>query len=175
MILTICLRRGPAKWYTGYDCVLKQEVLFRIIPHVLPADNPQQAEHCSHMTGKGSRPCRRCEVGGSAAECEEDETYEQFFSVSPHCRMRSMTAMLMETCREEQSVRSRVRSARFANNFWQRVSEFRMELTNCKQKQVSRTRSRNTGSRSSYPRRASSRAHESLILRVGMFAYAILL
>ncbi|EIW54556.1 uncharacterized protein TRAVEDRAFT_60724 [Trametes versicolor FP-101664 SS1] len=71
---------GPEKWFTAYDCILKQEVLFRIIPHILPADNPQQAEHCSHMTGKGSRPCRRCEVGGSAAECEEDEGYEEFFS-----------------------------------------------------------------------------------------------
>ncbi|KAI0364688.1 hypothetical protein BV20DRAFT_955723 [Pilatotrama ljubarskyi] len=71
---------GPGIWHTGYDCVLEQEVLFRIIPHILPADNPQQAEHCSHMTGRGNRPCRRCEVGGTAVECEQDENYEEFFS-----------------------------------------------------------------------------------------------
>ncbi|KAI0823764.1 hypothetical protein BC628DRAFT_1324557 [Trametes gibbosa] len=70
-------------WHRAYDCVLEQEVLFRIIPHILPADNPQQAEHCSHMTGKGSRPCRRCKVGGSAVECEQENMYEQFFSGGP--------------------------------------------------------------------------------------------
>ncbi|CDO77297.1 hypothetical protein BN946_scf184753.g47, partial [Trametes cinnabarina] len=71
---------GPNRWHTGYDCLLEQEVMYRIIPHVLPADNPQQAEHCSHITGKGNHPCRRCEVGGTAAECEQDQIYEQFFS-----------------------------------------------------------------------------------------------
>ncbi|CDO77984.1 hypothetical protein BN946_scf184811.g5 [Trametes cinnabarina] len=71
---------GPNVWHRAYDCSLEQQVLFRIIPHILPADNPQQAEHCSHMTGKGSRPCRRCEVGGSVMECEQEDMYEQFFS-----------------------------------------------------------------------------------------------
>ncbi|KAI8995712.1 hypothetical protein BD414DRAFT_513439 [Trametes punicea] len=71
---------GPDNWHTGYDCLLEQEVVFRIIPHVLPADNPQQAEHCSHITGKGNHPCRRCEVGGTAAECEQDINYEEFFT-----------------------------------------------------------------------------------------------
>ncbi|KAI0665635.1 hypothetical protein C8Q78DRAFT_985916 [Trametes maxima] len=71
---------GPDRWYTAYDCVLEQEVVFRIIPHILPADNPQQAEDCSHVTGKGNYPCRRCKVGGTATECEQDKNYEQFFT-----------------------------------------------------------------------------------------------
>ncbi|OSD08227.1 hypothetical protein PYCCODRAFT_1441218 [Trametes coccinea BRFM310] len=70
---------GPNRWHMGYDCLLEQEVIYRIIPHVLPADNPQQAEHCLHITGKGNHPCRRCKVGGTAAECEQDQIYEQFF------------------------------------------------------------------------------------------------
>ncbi|KAI0827855.1 hypothetical protein BC628DRAFT_1409428 [Trametes gibbosa] len=74
---------GPGIWHKAYNCVLEQEVLFQIIPHILPADNPQQAEHCSHMTGKGSRPCRHCEIGRSAVECEQDEMYGLFFSGGP--------------------------------------------------------------------------------------------
>ncbi|KAI8974881.1 hypothetical protein BD414DRAFT_517477 [Trametes punicea] len=71
---------GPDNWHTRYDCLLEQEVVFRIIPHVLPADNPWQAEHCSHITGKGNHPCCRCEVGGTAAKCEQDINYEEFFT-----------------------------------------------------------------------------------------------
>ncbi|TFY66993.1 hypothetical protein EVJ58_g1912 [Rhodofomes roseus] len=75
-----CNDMGPDKWHVAYDCVLGEEVLFRLIPHLLPADNPQQSEHCSHIGGKGKYPCRACRVGGSAEERETDAGYEQFFS-----------------------------------------------------------------------------------------------
>ncbi|KAI0734928.1 hypothetical protein C8Q72DRAFT_752879, partial [Fomitopsis betulina] len=46
MIVTIdTINRGPDRWHVVYDCKLKQEIIFRIIPHVFPADNPQQSEH----------------------------------------------------------------------------------------------------------------------------------
>ncbi|KAH9912209.1 uncharacterized protein B0H18DRAFT_942872 [Fomitopsis serialis] len=75
---------GPDKWHAAYDCKLQQEVLFRIIPHVFPADNPQQSEHCSHIGGNGNKPCRSCKIGGTAEERETDEIYESFFSSGPH-------------------------------------------------------------------------------------------
>ncbi|KAH9929132.1 hypothetical protein B0H21DRAFT_781150 [Amylocystis lapponica] len=71
---------GENRWHKAYDCVLGQEVLFRVIPHVLPADNPQQSEHCSHIGGQGNSPCRRCKVGGNASQRESDQGYETFFS-----------------------------------------------------------------------------------------------
>ncbi|KAH9911660.1 uncharacterized protein B0H18DRAFT_892153 [Fomitopsis serialis] len=75
---------GPDRWHTAYDCKLQQEVLFRIIPHVFPADNPQQSEHCSHIGGNGNKPCRACKIGGTAKERETDEKYETFFAAGPH-------------------------------------------------------------------------------------------
>ncbi|KAI0726422.1 hypothetical protein C8Q72DRAFT_928484 [Fomitopsis betulina] len=74
---------GPERWHTAYDCELGQEVLFRIIPHVFPADNPQQSEHTSHIGGNGNKPCRACKIGGSAPERESDEKYDSFFSPGP--------------------------------------------------------------------------------------------
>ncbi|KAH9949935.1 hypothetical protein B0H21DRAFT_803620 [Amylocystis lapponica] len=71
---------GENRWHKAYDCVLGQEVLFRVIPHVLPADNPQQAEHCSHIGGHGNNSCRQCKVGGNASQRESDQGYEAFFS-----------------------------------------------------------------------------------------------
>ncbi|KAH9835337.1 uncharacterized protein C8Q71DRAFT_870860, partial [Rhodofomes roseus] len=70
---------GPDQWHTAYDCALHEEVLFRLIPHVFPADNPQQSEHTSHIGGNGNKPCRACRIGGTAEEREQEEQYETFF------------------------------------------------------------------------------------------------
>ncbi|KAJ6552710.1 hypothetical protein B0H10DRAFT_1659115, partial [Mycena sp. CBHHK59/15] len=35
---------GSDKYHNVYDCKLEQDILFRVFAHVLPADNPQQAE-----------------------------------------------------------------------------------------------------------------------------------
>ncbi|KAH9942016.1 hypothetical protein B0H21DRAFT_811258 [Amylocystis lapponica] len=74
---------GEDRWCKAYDCILEQEVLFRIIPHVLPADNPQQSEHCSHIGGQGNYSCRRCRVGGDTEDRESNRGYEKFFSPGP--------------------------------------------------------------------------------------------
>lgn len=83
MIVTIdTINRGPDRWHVVYDCKLKQEIIFRIIPHVFPADNPQQSEHCSHIGGQGNKSCRSCKIGGTVEERESEEGYDTFFSVS---------------------------------------------------------------------------------------------
>lgn len=40
---------GDNMWHTVYDCEIQEEVLLRILPEVLPADNPQQSASCSHV------------------------------------------------------------------------------------------------------------------------------
>ncbi|KAI0682103.1 hypothetical protein BC835DRAFT_1424859 [Cytidiella melzeri] len=48
---------GPDRWHEAYDCLLKQEILFRLILRVDPADNPQQSELCSHIGLNGNKFC----------------------------------------------------------------------------------------------------------------------
>ncbi|KAJ3853110.1 hypothetical protein EV368DRAFT_39622 [Lentinula lateritia] len=67
-------------WHEAYDCELETDILFQIIPHLLPADNPQQAESASHVGGKGNLPCRRDMIGGTSIHRESDTGYEAFFS-----------------------------------------------------------------------------------------------
>ncbi|KAH9947059.1 hypothetical protein B0H21DRAFT_856845 [Amylocystis lapponica] len=71
---------GEDRWHSAYDCHLEQEILFRIIVHVLPADNPQQSEHCSHIGSKGNFSCRRCKAGGTSEVRESNEGYKAMFS-----------------------------------------------------------------------------------------------
>lgn len=69
------------KWWPAYDCQLQQEILFRVLNHVLPADNPQQAETASHAGLRANYNCRKDLVGGTAAFKETDEGYHSLFSV----------------------------------------------------------------------------------------------
>ncbi|EPQ53882.1 hypothetical protein GLOTRDRAFT_106509 [Gloeophyllum trabeum ATCC 11539] len=69
----------PDIWYTAYDCLLGEEIIFRILPYTYPADNPQQSETCSHIGMHGNLFCRRCKVGGSAEEKETSEGYQALF------------------------------------------------------------------------------------------------
>ncbi|KAI0682538.1 hypothetical protein BC835DRAFT_1409568 [Cytidiella melzeri] len=66
---------GPDRWHEAYDCLLKQEILFRLIVRVEPADNPQQSELCSHIGLNGNKFCRKCHVGGPAREMETHVGY----------------------------------------------------------------------------------------------------
>lgn len=77
---------GVDQWYTAYDCLLCQEILFRVVARINPADNPQQSELCSHIQG-GNMKCRECMVGGGAAELETDTGYESLFKVSESNRI----------------------------------------------------------------------------------------
>ncbi|EIW59634.1 uncharacterized protein TRAVEDRAFT_121078, partial [Trametes versicolor FP-101664 SS1] len=69
-------------WHIAYNCSIKEEVMLRVIPEVLPADNPQQSASCSHVGLHGNHPCRHCEFGGLELERETDEGYESHFSVT---------------------------------------------------------------------------------------------
>ncbi|KAJ6550496.1 hypothetical protein DFH09DRAFT_1248846 [Mycena vulgaris] len=55
----------PGIWHEAYDCEFEEEIPFEIIPHVLPADNPQQSETSSHVGMAGSLGCRRDLTGGT--------------------------------------------------------------------------------------------------------------
>ncbi|KZT19302.1 hypothetical protein NEOLEDRAFT_1045414, partial [Neolentinus lepideus HHB14362 ss-1] len=79
-------------WHPAYDCVLKEEIIFRIIPYTFPADNPQQSETCSHIGMHGNFFCRRCTVGGSATEKETSEGYQALFKV---CYWSNRTLILL--------------------------------------------------------------------------------
>ncbi|KAJ7857220.1 hypothetical protein B0H13DRAFT_2237721 [Mycena leptocephala] len=67
-------------WTPTYDCKLQQEILFRIGIHLLPADNPQQAETTSTAGSSANRWCREDDSGGSATHCETDEGYHALFA-----------------------------------------------------------------------------------------------
>ncbi|KAL1657938.1 hypothetical protein GGF50DRAFT_68231 [Schizophyllum commune] len=66
-------------WNSAYDCQLKQEVIFQVIPNVKTGDNPQQSEDCSHIGVRGNHNCRKDMMGGTEREKETDEGFEQFF------------------------------------------------------------------------------------------------
>ncbi|KAF8994433.1 hypothetical protein BDZ89DRAFT_1179858 [Hymenopellis radicata] len=67
------------RWHNAYDCELEQEIMFQVIPHFLPADNPQQSETSSHLGVNASLNCRRDMSGGSEQVKESVEGYEALF------------------------------------------------------------------------------------------------
>ncbi|KAJ7269023.1 hypothetical protein C8J57DRAFT_1435715 [Mycena rebaudengoi] len=73
----------PTKYHEAYDCQLEQDILFRIFAHVLPADNPQQAESASNAGVHSNHWCRYDMAGGTAAERETDEGYLALFKIKP--------------------------------------------------------------------------------------------
>ncbi|KAJ7757921.1 hypothetical protein B0H16DRAFT_1457492 [Mycena metata] len=75
----------PRTWHEAYDCELEQEILFEIIEHVLPADNPQQSETSSHIGMMGNLGCRRDDAGGSKEDCETNEGYHAMYMVWMAC------------------------------------------------------------------------------------------
>lgn len=76
---------GRNKYLEAYDCKLNREILFRMFPHCLPADNPQQAESSSGIGPGGNRNCVRGKAGGGKEERESDDGYQALFSVSSCC------------------------------------------------------------------------------------------
>ncbi|KAJ7893639.1 hypothetical protein B0H14DRAFT_2559622 [Mycena olivaceomarginata] len=69
----------PGIWHEAYNCELEQEILFEIIPHALPADNPQQSETSSHIGIGGSLLCRRDLADGTKEYRETDEGYQALY------------------------------------------------------------------------------------------------
>ncbi|TFK22439.1 hypothetical protein FA15DRAFT_657497 [Coprinopsis marcescibilis] len=89
-------------WHEAYDCQNQTEVLFQILPHVLPADNPQQSEHASHVGPKGLSNCRRDKMGGHDKEKETDEGYAALFKPGtprqPHETIELVKAQVRLAC-----------------------------------------------------------------------------
>ncbi|KAF9786365.1 hypothetical protein BJ322DRAFT_1099898 [Thelephora terrestris] len=71
---------GHEKYIPAYDCLLQREILFRIFPHNLPADNPQHAESASGIGGNGNLNCIRDKSGGTKEQKESDEGYHALFA-----------------------------------------------------------------------------------------------
>ncbi|KAJ7707163.1 hypothetical protein B0H16DRAFT_1824386 [Mycena metata] len=67
-------------WTSAYDCELQQEILFRVGIHLLPADNPQQAENTSTSGSSSTYWCREDDSGGSAIHRETDAGYHALFA-----------------------------------------------------------------------------------------------
>ena len=67
------------RWHQAYDCELGQEILFQIIPHMLPADNPQQSETSSHLGVNAALNCRRDLTGGSDESKETEDGYKALY------------------------------------------------------------------------------------------------
>ncbi|KAI0074824.1 hypothetical protein K474DRAFT_1600932 [Panus rudis PR-1116 ss-1] len=85
---------GKDTWYEAYDCQHEEEILFRIISRLKPADNPQQSELCSHIGLRGSHFCRRCGIGGDAGMLETQRGYEQLFAPGiPRTKDTTLTAI----------------------------------------------------------------------------------
>lgn len=73
---------GRNKFLEAYDCKLGRNILFRVFPHCLPSDNPQQAESLSVIGPGGKRNCVRGKAGGDKEDRESDEGYHTLFHVS---------------------------------------------------------------------------------------------
>lgn len=73
---------GRNKFLEAYDCKLGRNILFRVFPHCLPSDNPQQAESLSVIGPGGKRNCVRGKAGGDKEDRESDEGYHTLFYVS---------------------------------------------------------------------------------------------
>ncbi|KAJ6632090.1 hypothetical protein B0H10DRAFT_2159562 [Mycena sp. CBHHK59/15] len=93
---------GPDKYHEAYDCELEQDILFRIFAHVLPADNPQQAESASNAGVHSNYWCRYDKAGGTAAECETDDGYCALFkpgiSRTPAETVRTIKRQIWAAC-----------------------------------------------------------------------------
>ncbi|KAK0444640.1 uncharacterized protein EV420DRAFT_1721990 [Desarmillaria tabescens] len=77
--VALCEDFDRDQWEKAYDCEIHEDILFQIIPHVLPADNPQQSETSSHIGVNGNFSCRRDLTGGSSEQKESVDGYEALY------------------------------------------------------------------------------------------------
>jgi hypothetical protein len=73
--------RRSDEWHEAYDCQLQSEIVFQIHAHLLPADNPQQAESNSNAGANANLWCRGDNSGGTDEFRESDEGYHALFEV----------------------------------------------------------------------------------------------
>ncbi|KII82864.1 hypothetical protein PLICRDRAFT_120152 [Plicaturopsis crispa FD-325 SS-3] len=110
----LCEDIGPDTWRDAYDCELEQDIIFRILPHLLPADNPQQSEECSHSGGNANLGCRRDLSGGTAIEKETNDGYDALFSPgkcrTKHDTVLTIQKMLLAACGGVQDVVDKIQT-----------------------------------------------------------------
>ncbi|KAI0308812.1 hypothetical protein OF83DRAFT_1089519 [Amylostereum chailletii] len=86
-------------WQGAYDCQLKQEILFRVFSHALPADNPQQAESASVVGSAGNKNCRFDKMGGTEVYRETADGYHEHFdskTVEPRMAADTLQTIKMQ-------------------------------------------------------------------------------
>ncbi|KAJ7354128.1 hypothetical protein DFH08DRAFT_912734 [Mycena albidolilacea] len=86
-------------WSSAYDCELQQEIIFRLGIHLLPADNPQQAETTSTAGSSATYWCREDKSGGSATHRETNEGYHALFSPGTPRKPEETVAKIKEQIR----------------------------------------------------------------------------
>lgn len=62
--------------------MLNEEIIFQMHGHLLPADNPAQAEHTSTAGANAKYWCRGDDSGGSDEYRESNEGYHALFEVN---------------------------------------------------------------------------------------------
>ncbi|KAH7868676.1 uncharacterized protein C8R40DRAFT_1163890 [Lentinula edodes] len=77
--VALCEDFDENHWEEAYDCELKEQILFQLIPHFLPANNPQQLETTSHIGVNGNHNYRQDLTGGLEAEKESVEGYSALY------------------------------------------------------------------------------------------------
>ncbi|KAF8144015.1 hypothetical protein K438DRAFT_2103021 [Mycena galopus ATCC 62051] len=87
------------EWSSAYDCELQQEIIFRLGIHLLPADNPQQAETTSTAGSSATYWCREDKGGGSATHRETNEGYHALFSPGTPRKPEETIAKIKEQIR----------------------------------------------------------------------------
>ncbi|KAJ6473049.1 hypothetical protein C8R45DRAFT_1054844 [Mycena sanguinolenta] len=80
------------EWSSAYDCELQQEIIFRLGIHLLPADNPQQAETTSTAGSKD-------DSGGSVTHRETNEGYHALFAPGTPRKPEETVAKIKEQIR----------------------------------------------------------------------------
>ncbi|KAJ7784239.1 hypothetical protein B0H16DRAFT_1295984 [Mycena metata] len=89
-------------WTAAYDCVLQREIMFQVHAHLLPADNPQQAESCSTSGSNSTWWCREDKSGGSDSHRETDEGYHALFGTvevrTPEETVKSIKSHIKAAC-----------------------------------------------------------------------------
>jgi hypothetical protein len=75
---------------TGKEVVIQLGILFG------PSDNPMASEMCGHIGDKGNYPCRKCQVGGTRKEKEENPIYDALFSPQDNRSVEIVTRNIKE-------------------------------------------------------------------------------
>ncbi|OJT10831.1 hypothetical protein TRAPUB_12643 [Trametes pubescens] len=152
---------GDNLWHDAYDCSAREDIMLRIIPEVLPADNPQQSASCSHVGLHGNHPCRRCEFGGTELERETDEGYETHFSPgTPRTAAQTLSAIRAQLRAAALGVAKTVAEMQTISGVKDPLAEYWIQRLIPLAREKQQVRIRNPGTRDPrlHPRRVLNRA-----------------